>query len=64
MENNKKKYYIAKSKKHAMALSYLSKQEPYIYPNKFENDKQVWSFIWDSNFDRVLKIVEELINRK
>lgn len=63
MKSNEKKYYIAKSKKHAITLSYLSKQEPYVYPNKFELDKQVWSFVWDDNFDKVLKIVEELINK-
>ena len=59
MEN--KKYYIVTNKDMAITLKMLTRQEPYIYPNKFEKDQYVWSFRNDKVFQKTLTIVLNLI---
>lgn len=61
MKNNNKKYYIVKDKDIMTTLKVLTRQEPYVYPNKYDKEKFVWSFINDEVFQETLTLVLETI---
>lgn len=63
---NNKKYYIVTNRDMATTLSMLTGQRPYIYPDKFDDTRSVFSFINDCKFKEIFDLVNKLIeeNRK
>lgn len=63
MNSSNKKYYIIKDKDMAICLKILTQQCPYIYTDKFDNTRCVWSFQNDSSFKEALEIAHNLIQK-
>lgn len=58
---NNPKYYIIKDQQVAITMETLLGRRPYIYPNKFEPNKSVYSFVNDAKFQQIFALVNKLI---
>ena len=59
--NKNSKYYIVTNKDMATTLKMITRQEPFIYPNKFKNNEYVWSFVNDEAFQEALNFILKMI---
>lgn len=58
----KNKYYIIRNKALATTIGYLLNRDYYTWDSKEGNGKKVYSFLWDDEFDKIMRQITEIRN--